>query len=116
MALRRYGHRQKEDVMFRRGTAGVPLLGLVFTGVMSSLAASAKESEATAVVGIAKGADQRPLVDYLVRLRSLDTGRVVATARTSATGEYAFRAVNAGRYGVEIMDVTDRIVATAGPF
>ena len=102
--------------MFQRSAAIVLLASLAGLGLISSVAAVAKESDAAAISGIASAADQRPLIDYLVRLRSLDTGRVVARARTSTTGGYAFRSVNSGRYAVEIVDATDKIVGTAGPF
>jgi hypothetical protein len=96
--------------------ATVALFGSLLIGAVGSLAAAPKDSGTAAVAGIAKGADQRPLNNYLVRLRSLDTATVVATTRTSATGAYAFRDVNAGRYGVEILDATNKMIGTAGPF
>lgn len=101
--------------MLRRSAALVLFLGL-WVCVIGPLKAAPKESETAAIASVARAVDQRPLVNYLVRLRSLDTARVVATTRTSASGEYVFRAVNAGRYGVEIVDATNKIVGTAGPF
>jgi hypothetical protein len=101
--------------MYRRAAACVLVAGLCVYGI-GSLAAAGKDSDSPPIAGVARAADQRPLIDYLVRLRSLDTARVVATTRTSTTGEYAFRGVSSGRYGVEILDSTDRIVGTAGPF
>jgi hypothetical protein len=106
----------KEDVMFQRRAVIVLLASLVCVGVSGSVASAEKESDAAAISGIARAADQRPLIDYVVRLRSLDTGRAVATVRTNTTGEYAFRGVSGGRYAVEIVDATDKIVGTAGPF
>ncbi len=102
--------------MFQRSAATVMLASLACVGVITSVASAEKGSDAAAISGIARAADQRPLIEYLVRLRSLDTGRVVATVRSSTTGEYAFRNVNSGRYAVEIVDATDKIVGTAGPF
>ena len=101
--------------MFRKGVALVLFAGL-FVWATGSLTAASKGSEAAAISGVAKAADQRPLADYLVRLRSLDTAHLVAITRTNAGGEYAFRAVPAGRYAVEVVDARDRIVSTAGPF
>jgi len=101
--------------MFRKGVALVLFAGLFVWGI-ASLTAASKGSEAAAISGVAKAADQRPLADYLVRLRSLDTAHLVAITRTNAGGEYAFRAVTAGRYAVEVVDARDRIVGTAGPF
>jgi hypothetical protein len=99
--------------MFRKGATFVLFAGL-FVWAIGSLKAASRE--AAAISGVARAADQRPLVDYLVRLRSLDTAHLVAITRTNAGGEYAFRAVNAGRYAVEVVDARDRIVSTAGPF
>ena len=101
--------------MFRKGVALVLFAGLFVWGI-ASLTAASKGSEAAAISGVAKAADQRPLGDYLVRLRSLDTAHLVAITRTNAGGEYAFRAVTAGRYAVEVVDARDRIIGTAGPF
>jgi len=101
--------------MFRKGVALVLFAGLFVWGI-ASLTAASKESEAAAISGVAKAADQHPLADYLVRLRSLDTAHLVAITRTNAGGEYAFRAVTAGRHAVEVVDARDRIVGTAGPF
>ena len=101
--------------MFRKSVALVLFAGLFVWGI-ASLTAASKEAEAAAISGVAKAADQHPLADYLVRLRSLDTAHLVAITRTNAGGEYAFRAVTAGRYAVEVVDAKDRIVGTAGPF
>src|SRR5437867_5175270 len=101
--------------MFRKGVALVLFAGLFVWGI-ASLTAASKGSEAAAISGVAKAADQHPLGDYLVRLRSLDTAHLVAITRTNAGGEYAFRAVTAGRYAVEVVDASDRIVGTAGPY
>src|SRR2546426_11428644 len=106
----------KEDVMFQRRAVIVLLASLACVGVSASVASAEKESYAAAISGIARAADQRPLIDYLVRLRSLNTAHLVATTRANGGGEYAFRAVNAGRYAVEVVDARDRIVGTAGPF
>ena len=101
--------------MFRKGAALVLFAGL-FVWAIGSVTAASRESEAATISGVAKAADQRPLADYLVRLRSLDTAHLAAITRTNAGGEYAFRAVTAGRYAVEVVDARDRIVGTAGPF
>src|SRR3989442_6582389 len=101
--------------MFQRRAVIVLLASLACLGVSASVASAEKESDAAAISGIARAADQRPLIDYLVRLRNLDTAHLVATTRTKAGGEYAFRAVNAGRYAVEVVDARDRIVGTVGP-
>jgi hypothetical protein len=101
--------------MYRKASAYVLVAGLCVCA-LGSLAAKGKDSDPPSVAGTAIGIDQRPLIDYLVRLRSLDTARAVATTRTSATGEYAFRGVAAGRYGIEILDAANKIVGTAGPF
>src|SRR5438128_2903925 len=94
--------------------ATVALVGSLFIGAIGSLAAAPKESDTAAIAGIAKTADQHPLNNYVVRLRSLDTAALVAITRTSTAGAYAFRDVNAGRYGVEILDASSKIVGTAG--
>src|SRR5436309_1032777 len=106
---------RRRIVMFRKSVALVLFAGLFIWGI-ASLTAASKGSEAAAISGVAKAADQRPLGDYLVRLRSLDTAHLVAITRTNAGGEYAFRAVTAGRYAVEVVDARDRIVGTAGPY
>lgn len=101
--------------MIRRGTAVTLIVGLLCAGAAATVAAQ-NAARGAVITGIAKAADQRPLTDHSVRLRSLDSGRLVATTRTDSTGEYTFRRVAAGRYAVEVANTSEKIVATAGPF
>ena len=96
--------------------ATVALIGSLFIGAIGSLAAAPKDAGTGVIAGVAKAADQHPLNNYLVRLRSLDTAAVVATTRTTPAGAYVFRDVNAGRYGIEILDTAAKMIGTAGPF
>ena len=48
-----------------------------------------------------------------VRVRSVRTGDVVATATTSANGSFVVANLDAGSYVVEIVDTAGRIVGTS---
>jgi hypothetical protein len=73
--------------MFHRSAAVVSLATLFCVGATDRVTSAAAKSDAASITGVAKGSDRRPFADCVVRLRSLDTGRVVATTRTNAAGD-----------------------------
>ena len=55
----------------------------------------------------------QPLGGHSVRVRSVRTGDVVATATTSANGSFVVPNLDPGSYVVEIVDTAGRIVGTS---
>src|SRR3954469_3405568 len=76
---------------------------------------SAAGTDRGTIKGVAMTAVRQPLADYVVRLRSLDTARLVQTAKTNSAGVYEFVNVQPGTYCVEVLDGTSRVISSDGP-
>jgi hypothetical protein len=76
----------------------------------SSPRASAAAKPTGTISGVARSTAGRPLGGHSVRVRSVRTGDVVATATTSATGSFVVRNLDPGNSVVEIVDTAGRIV------
>ena len=94
----------------RRLIAVVLASVLVFAG--TPLASAAAKSTGT-ITGVARSTAGRPLGGHSVRVRSIRTGDVVATATTTATGSFVVPSLDPGGYVVEIIDTAGRIVGTS---
>lgn len=98
---------------------------LVSTGLIVMLAAGAGATriavaqtaqEGATISGSAFKTDLQPVSSGTVRLRSMDTARIVANATTTETGRYAFESVQPGNYILELVDVNAQIVGMTPPF
>ena len=76
------------------------------------LPSAAAQSTGT-ITGVAKATAGQPLGGHSVRVRSVRTGDVVATATTSADGSFVVPSLNPGSYVVEIVNPAGRIVGTS---
>jgi hypothetical protein len=94
----------------RRFIAVVLASLLVFA--TTPLTSAAAKSTGT-ITGIAKNTAGQPLGGHSVRVRSVRTGDVVATATTSAGGSFLVPSLDPGSYVVEIVDTAGRIVGTS---
>ena len=94
----------------RRFIAVVLASLLVFASTPVTFAAA--QSTGT-ITGVAKASAGQPLGGHSVRVRSVRTGDVVATATTSANGSFVVANLDAGSYVVEIVDTAGRIVGTS---
>ena len=94
----------------RRLIAIVLALLLVFAGTPRTSAAAQSTGSIT---GAAKTTAGQPLGGHVVRVRSVRTGEVVATATTSATGSFVVPDLDPGSYVVEITDAAGRVVGTS---
>ena len=94
----------------RRFIAVVLAALLVFASTPVTFAAA--QSTGT-ITGVAKASAGQPLGGHSVRVRSVRTGDVVATATTSANGSFVVANLDAGSYVVEIVDTAGRIVGTS---
>ena len=94
----------------RRFIAVVLASLLVFAS--TPLTSAAAKSTGT-ITGVAKATAGQPLGGHSVRVRSVRTGDVVATATTSASGSFVVPNLDPGSYVVEIVDTAGRIVGTS---
>ena len=94
----------------RRLIAVVLALMLVFASTPRTSAAA--KSTGT-ITGVARSTAGQPLGGHSVRVRSVRTGDVVATATTSANGSFVVPNLDPGSYVVEIVDTAGRIVGTS---
>ena len=90
--------------------AGVLASLLVFASTPRTSAAA--KSSGT-ITGVARSTVGQPLGGHSVRVRSVRTGDVVATATTSANGSFVVANLEPGSYVVEIVDTAGRIVGTS---
>ena len=94
----------------RRFIAVVLASLLVFASTPLTFAAA--QSTGT-ITGVARATAGHPLGGHSVRVRSVRTGDVVATATTSANGSFVVPNLDPGSYVVEIVDTAGRIVGTS---
>jgi hypothetical protein len=87
---------------------------IILVNLVSNVSAAGRV-EAGTIKGIAVTALRQPLPDYFLRLRSLDTARLVKVARTNASGAYEFANVEPGTYYIEVLDRANKIISTDGP-
>ena len=71
--------------------------------------------EPTRLAGTAYQTNLQPLAGAEVQVRSLHTGRQVASTVSSQTGEFAFVNLAPGSYVVEIVDGSGRLLGMTGP-
>ena len=87
-------------------------VAVAFSGAPTlSLAAS---SQTGSITGAAQASGGAPYVNHTARLRSVQTGNVVASTTTNAVGSFEFSSVAPGGYVVEIADATGRVVGISG--
>src|SRR3954466_9738785 len=85
---------------------------LVFASTPWTLTSAAAASTGT-ITGVAKATAGHPLAGHSVRVRSVRTGDVVATATTGADGSFVVPNLNAASYVVEIVEAAGKIVGTS---
>ena len=99
-----------------RGVAMRRLIAIALVSLLVSastpLPSAAAQSTGT-ITGVAKATAGQPLGGHSVRVRSVRTGDVVATATTSADGSFVVPSLNPGSYVVEIVNTAGRIVGTS---
>jgi hypothetical protein len=87
---------------------------LVCTVVCGRL--SARPVDNGIVRGVVWNGDNSPIAKAKVRLRNLDTGRIVAASETSTDGQFIFGAVAKGSYLVELVSDTGKVLAVGPAF
>jgi hypothetical protein len=65
------------------------------------------------VNGTAFGADKNPLANTTVQLRNAQTGQLVGSSTSNATGGFSFAGIQPGNFIIEIVDAAGNILGTA---
>ncbi len=79
----------------------------------SKLLPGTRSNVLSTIQGKATNASNVPLPDTLVRLRDARYGRIVDSTKTDKDGVFVFRNVDPGNYVVEVMDQTNKVIATS---
>lgn len=78
--------------------------------------ALAERGEPGIVRGVVWTSENAPVPDGNVRLRNLETGRIVSTSETSTTGQFVFGEVVRNSYLVELVSETGKVLAVGPSF
>jgi hypothetical protein len=99
--------------MTRRILAAVMALALV--GVtMPVPVQAARAAQATGQIGgTASSAQGQPLANYTIQLRNVQTGQLVGTTTSNATGAFSFTSLNPGNFVIEIVNSSGTIIGTS---
>ena len=87
---------------------------LVSTVVCGSAAAGPPET--SVVRGIAWNSDNSPIANAKVRLRNIETGRVVSASETSSDGQFVFGDIARSSYLVELVSDNGKVLAVGPAF
>jgi hypothetical protein len=90
-------------------TANRPGAARAVAGAASSRTGLALGPHATAIIGSAWDADNSPIEFASLRLRDVIDGKVEATARADARGEFTFENVPGGSYVVELLSDSGKV-------
>jgi hypothetical protein len=73
-------------------------------------------ADAGVVRGVVWNSDNTPIGNAKVRLRNIDTGRVVAASETSTSGQFLFANVAKSSYLVELVSDSGKVLAVGPAF
>ena len=105
------------SVRHRSVSAVVRLLvctGLAWTAVSGY--ATAGPVETGVVRGVVWTSDNSPVANAKVRLRNVETGRVVGATEASTNGEFVFAEVTKAAYLVELVSDSGKVLAVGATF
>lgn len=88
--------------------------GLVWALVCQG--AAADPADTGVVRGVVWNGDTSPIANAKVRLRNIETGRVVSASETSRSGEFVFGGVAKGSYLVELVSDNGKVLAVGPVF
>jgi len=88
---------------------------MVLAAVLAlGIAMTASAAQGTGQIsGTARDAQDKVLSNVKVQLRNVDTGALVATTRSAASGAFEFKGLNPGNFVVEIVDDDGKIIGVS---
>jgi hypothetical protein len=89
------------------------LLILTMVFALGVLGAAAIAAQGGNIDGTAKDSDGKALAAVKVQLRNVDTGALVGSTQSSATGAFSFTGVNPGNYIIEIVDAAGKVIGAS---
>jgi hypothetical protein len=100
-----------EEMFMRRIVALALASSLLVSAPL--FAARAPQGQAASLSGEAKGPTGETLANSTVQLRNVNTGQLVGTTTSNATGAFTFSGLPAGTYAVEVLNAAGQIVGTS---
>jgi len=88
------------------GVASAAICGHAFAG----------RGEPGIIRGVVWNSDNSPVPNAKVRLRDIETGRLVSTAEASETGQFVFESVARSSYLVELVSDQGKVIAVGPTF
>ena len=92
---------------------------VLLTGLLGALIcgnAGAGPAETGVVRGVAWNSDNAPIAKGNVRLRNIETGRIVSASETSPSGQFVFAGVTKSAYLVELVSNDGKVLAVGPSF
>jgi hypothetical protein len=88
---------------------------MVLAAVLAlGIATTAFSAQGTGQIsGTARDAQDKVLSNVKVQLRNVDTGALVATTRSAASGAFEFKGLSPGNYVIEIVDDDGQIIGVS---
>jgi hypothetical protein len=74
---------------------------------------SVQSSQLGSITGTARNGKQAPVPNATVRARDVNTGNVAGTQLTNSAGSYTFNGLKPGNYLIEVLDSSNKVVATS---
>ena len=92
------------------------LLALVLSGLLIAGIAPGIRAAGGSISGTAKDEARKPYGDYTVRVREIIRGGLAGTTALDEAGSFALLDLPPTQYIVELVDRTNKVVCTDGPF
>lgn len=77
--------------------------------------AAVRQDATGGVQGVARDAQQQALSNHTVQVRNVQTGQLVGSGTTNASGQFTFSGLTPGNYVIEIVNAAGEIIGTTAP-
>jgi hypothetical protein len=88
---------------------------LMIVGLIAPVVPAGGQEATGGVQGTARDAQQQTLANYTVQVRNVQTGDLVGSGTTNASGQFTFSGLTPGSYVVEIVNAAGEIIGTTAP-